>query len=146
MAELDRCFKLHLDLSSINNLEIFIKNIAKISDMTFDNKNNFFIWLKDDKYKKDLIKCLNKSGIKEYFCEPVMYESVGKDREFNFISAWFMDKYKAFLYRKAEKENQQQLKQMYENIQKAQAELDNINRDGDSLDDKQSILKEAQDV
>ena len=146
MAELDRCYKLYLNLSLIDNLDVFINGIAKISDIMFDSSNNIIVWLDDNKNKKDLINCLKKFKIKEYFCEPIVYESIGKDREFNFISAWFIDKYKAFIYRKLEEENQQQLRQMYDNIQRAQAELDNKNRDGDSLDDKQSFLKEAQDV
>lgn len=143
MAELNKCFKLHLDLSALDDLDVFVKGIAKVADLTFDGMNGVIVWLDDDKEKKDLIRSLKRAGIKEYFCEPIEYENIGKDREFNFISAWFMDKYRAYLYREAERKNQSQLREMYENIQRAQHELEIKNRDGDSLDDEQSKLKEA---
>ena len=143
MAELNKCFKLHLDLSALGDLDVFVKSVAKVADLTFDGMNGVIVWLDDDKEKKDLIRSLKKVGVREYFCEPIEYENIGKDREFNFISAWFMDKYRAYLYREAERKNQSQLREMYENIQRAQHELEIKNRDGDSLDDKQSKLKEA---
>ena len=146
MAELNKCFKIHLDLSALDDLDTFINSVAKVADLTFDETNGIVVWLDDDKDKKDLIRSFKKVGVKEYFCEPIQYENIGKDREFNFISAWFMDKYRAYVYREAERKNQTQLREMYENVQRAQAELDKINRDGDSLDDKQSNLKEAQNV
>ena len=144
MAELNKCFKVHLDLSRIDDLDVFVNSVAKVADLTFDEMNGVVVWLDDDKDKKDLIRSLKKVGIKEYFCEPIEYDDIGKNREFNFVSAWFMDKYRAYMYREVEKKNQSQLREMYENIQKAQKELEIKNRDGDSLDDKQSILKEAQ--
>lgn len=143
MAILNRCFKIHLDLSLVGDLDVFINNIAKIADLTLDN-SGVYVWLDDDKDKKDLTRCLKKSGLNEYFCEPIEYDSIGKDREFNFISAWFMDNYRAYANREAEKQNQSQLREMYDNIQRAQRDLENkINRGGNSLDDKQTNLKEA---
>lgn len=139
MAQINKCFKLHLGLSDIDNLDGFIKAIAKVADLIFDESGGLVVWLDDDREKKDLARVLRKTGVKEYFCEPIEYESIGKDREFNFISAWFMEKYRAYLYRDAEKKNQAQLAEMYENIQRAQAELDQINRDKNSLDDKNQI-------
>ena len=141
MAELNKCFKIHLNLSVVDDLNVFVQNIAKIADLTFDNQNNVFVWLDDDKNKKDLIRSLKKIGITEFFCEPIEYNSIGKDREFNFISAWFMDNYRAYTYREAEKQNQNQLRQMYKNIQRAKVELENKNRDKNSLDDKQSFFE-----
>ena len=143
MAELNKCFKLHLDLSALGDLDVFVNSVAKVADLAFDGMDGVFVWLDDDKEKKDLIHSLKKVGVKEYFCEPIQYEDIGKDREFNFISAWFMDNYRAYLYREIERKNQSQLREMYENIQRAQRKLENKNRDGDSLDDKQSNLKEA---
>ena len=143
MAELNKCFKIHLDLSALDDLDVFVNSVAKVADLTFDETDGVVVWLDDDKEKKDLIRSLKKVGVKEYFCEPIRYENIGKDREFNFISAWFMDKYRAYIYREAERKNQSQLREMYENIQRAQAELEIKNRDGDSLDDKHSNLKEA---
>lgn len=144
MAQLNKCFKLHLDMSQIRDLDAFINKVAKVADLTFDERDNIIVWLDDDKDKNDLVHSLKRSGIKEYFCEPIEYENIGKDREFNFLSAWFIDKYRAYIYREAEKQNQSQLREMYENIQRAQHELEIRNRDGNGLDDKQSNLKEAQ--
>jgi len=144
MANINKCFKIHLDLFSINNLDAFINDITKISDVMLDN-NDIIVWLNDDKDKTNLTRCLKKNKIKEYFCEQIEYETIGKDKDFNFISAWFMEKYRDYEIRKAEQENQDKLREMYDNIQRAQDLLRNINRDGDSLDDKQSNLKEAHD-
>ena len=85
MAKLNKCFKLHLDLSALGDLDVFVNSVAKVADLTFDEKDNVFVWLDDDKDKKDLIRSLKRVGVKEYFCEPIEYESIGKDREFNFL-------------------------------------------------------------
>ena len=124
MAEINKCFKLHFDLSSIDNFNAFLDTIIKISDFTFDNNGDIFIWLDDDKEKKDIISAFKKNKIKEYFCEPIYYETIGKDSDFNFISSWFVEKYTAYVHRCAEKENQDQLRKMYENIKLAQALLE----------------------
>lgn len=129
MAELDRCYRVHLDLSMCEDLAVLIDNVAKIGDLTFIGEK-LIVWLNDNKDKKDLIRTLKKAGIKEFFCESIDYSSIGKSENFDFLSSWFMDEYNSYLIRIAEKQNQEALEEMYNNIQRAQALLDNkINED-----------------
>ena len=66
MAELDRCYRVHLDLSMCEDLAVLIDNVAKIGDLTFIGEK-LIVWLNDNKDKKDLIRTLKKAGIKEFF-------------------------------------------------------------------------------
>lgn len=125
MAEI-KCYKIHTNLSRVRDLNILVEKASKISNLMFDGDGNFAVWLNDDKDKKDLVRVLKNVGITEYFCEPLTYESIGKDKSYNFLSAWFMENYNAFLIREAETQNQSKLREMYENIQQAQEQLENI--------------------
>ena len=129
MADI-KCYKVHTDLSLAKSLNALIEKVVKIGNLVFDEDGNIAVWLNDDRDKKDLIRVLKNNGITEYFCEPITYDSIGKDKAYNFLSAWFMENYNAFIIREAENQNQQQLREMYSNIQKAQAELDRIKETG----------------
>ena len=96
MAELDRCYRVHLDLSMCEDLAVLIDNVAKIGDLTFIGEK-LIVWLNDNKDKKDLIRTLKKAGIKEFFCESIDYSSIGKSENFDFLSSWFMDGYNSYL-------------------------------------------------
>lgn len=125
MAE-TQCYKIHADLSKAKGFDILIEKVIKIGNLVFDEDGCIAIWLNDDRDKKDLVRALKNGGITEYFCEPITYESIGKDRSYNFLSAWFMENYNAFVLRKFEAQNQSKLREMYDNVQRAQTEFDNI--------------------
>lgn len=148
MANIIKCYKVRADISQIKSLNTFVEKVIKIGNLVFDNDGNVAVWLNDDKDKKDLIRVLKSNGITEYFCEPITYESIGKDRAYNFLSAWFMENYNAFLVREAENRNQQQLCKMYNDVQRAQTELDIIIKTGVSKTSmtNQNFEKEARDV
>ena len=123
MEKINKCYKVHLDFSAIVDLDRVLNNMLKIGSVTIF-QNEIIIWLNDDKEKTNLIKCLKKSEIKEFYCEPIEYENIGKDNSFNYISTWFLDKYREYSLRKLEKEKQANLKEMYDSIQKASNALD----------------------
>lgn len=147
MADIIKCYKIRADFSEVENFSSFIDKVIKIGNIMFDKDNTIAVWLYDDCDKKDLIRTLKKNGISEFFCEPITYESIGKDKNYNFLSAWFMENYNAFVRRKAENQNQEQLREMYNNIQKAQAELnDKLTGVAKTSMTKQNFKKEARDV
>ena len=135
---INKCFNIHLDLADVLDLDVLINKIIKVGSITMAD-NNIVVWLYDDKNKDDLIKALKKAKIKDYFCEKIEYETIAKDKNFNFVSSWFMENYNAYLIREAEKKNQDALNAMYENIQRAEELLDNKIKQGQqSLEDKKN--------
>lgn len=133
---INKCFNIHFDLASVSNLSTFIEKIIDVGSVTITD-NSVVVWLNDDNTKEDLIKTLKKCKIKEYFCESIEYETIGKDDNYNFISAWFMENYNAYLIRLAELQNQDDLLDMYNNIQKANELLNHkIEQGQKSLEDK----------
>lgn len=133
---INKCFNIHLDLTDVLDLDVLINKIIGVGSIIMAD-NNIAVWLYDDKNKDDLIKSLKKAKIKDYFCEKIEYETIGKDKNFNFISSWFMENYNAYLIREAERKNQDALNAMYENIQRAEGLLDNKIKQGQqSLEDK----------
>lgn len=136
MANINKCYIIHLNLDDVPNLDLFIQKIVSIGTITFCD-DGVAIWLNDDIEKGDLIKCLKKLKISEFFCKQMEYGDINKEDAFNFISSWFMENYNAYLMREEEKRNKQELIQMYENIQKAQQLLDDKIKQGQkSLEDK----------
>ena len=123
MENINRCYRVHLDFSLIPNLNTVLNNIVKIGNVTII-QSDIVVWLDDDKEKVDLTKCLKKSGIKEFYCELIEYENIGKDNDFNYLSSWFLNNYREYSLRKLEKDKQENLREMYENIQKATEALD----------------------
>lgn len=135
---INKCFNIHLDLADVLDLDVLINKIIEVGSITMAD-NNIVVWLYDDKNKDDLIKVLKKAKIKDYFCEKIEYETIAKDKNFNFVSSWFMENYNAYLIRETEKKNQDALNAMYENIQKAEELLDNKIKQGQqSLEDKKN--------
>ena len=123
MEKINKCYKVHLDFSVITDLDKTLNNIVKIGNVTIF-QDDIVVWLNDDKDKAALTKCLKKSGIKEFYCELIEYENIGKDNNFNYLSSWFLSNYREYSLRKLEKEKQENLKEMYNNIQKATEALD----------------------
>ena len=135
---INKCFNIHLDLADVLDLDVLINKIIEVGSITMAD-NNIVVWLYDDKNKDDLIKALKKAKIKDYFFEKIEYETIAKDKNFNFVSSWFMENYNAYLIRGAEKKNQDALNAMYENIQRAEELLDNKIKQGQqSLEDKKN--------
>ena len=136
MANINKCYIIHLNLDDVPNLDLFIQKIVSMGIITFCD-DGVAIWLNDDVEKEDLTKCLKKLKISEFFCKQMEYGDINKEDTFNFISSWFMENYNAYLMREEEKRNKQELIQMYENIQKAQQLLDDKIKQGQkSLEDK----------
>lgn len=136
MANINKCYIIHLNLDDIPDLDVFVRKVIAVGSITFCDVG-VAVWLNDDKTKDDLVKCLKKIKINEFFCKPIEYENINKEDNFNFLSSWFMENYNSYLIREEEKQNQQELEQMYENIQKAQQLLDNKIKQGQkSLEDK----------
>lgn len=136
MANINKCFSIHLDLSNITDFDVLINKMIDVGSITITD-NSIVVWLYDDKNKDDLIKILKKIKIKEYFCEQIEYETIGKEGNYNFISSWFMENYNSYLIRQEEKQNQKALNVMYENIQKAEELLENKIKQGQkSLEDE----------
>lgn len=123
MEKINKCYRVHLDFSVISDLDKILNNIVKIGNVTIF-QDDIIVWLNDDKDKVALTKCLKKSGIKEFYCELIEYENIGKDNNFNYLSSWFLSNYREYSLRKLEKEKQENLKEMYNNIQKATEALD----------------------
>lgn len=132
MDKINKCYKIHLNISVIYNLNDLLAHICKIGNLTII-QDCIVVWLDDDKDKTHLNRCLKKCGITEFYCEPIEYENINKDGYFDYLSGWFLDNYKSFSMRKLEKEQQEALRTMYENVQKANASLDeaiaSINKD-----------------
>lgn len=136
MANINKCYIIHLNLDDIPDLDVFIKKVVTIGSVAFCDEG-IAIWLNDDNTKEDLIKCLKKTKVKEFFCKSIEYDNINKEDDFNFLSSWFMENYNSYLIRETEKQNQQELERMYENIQMAQQLLDNKIKQGQkSLEDK----------
>lgn len=136
MANINKCYIIHLNLDDIPDLDVFVKKVVAVGSITFCDVG-VAVWLNDEKTKDDLVKCLKKTKVNEFFCKQVEYENINKEDNFNFLSSWFMENYNAYLIREEEKKNQQELEQMYNNIQKAQQLLDNKIKQGQkSLEDK----------
>ena len=134
MEEINKCFRIHLDLSLIDDLDIVLKSLIPLGNLTIAD-NSILIWLDDTKEKKDLIKQLKKVSIRDFFCESIEYKNIGKEENYNYVSAWFLENYNNYMVKKIETARQEELKQMYENIDKAKA----------LLKQKQECLKDSDD-
>lgn len=136
MDKLNRCFRIHLDLSSIQNVDVFLSRLIEIGDLTIVD-NSILIWIGDGKEKKDLLKSLKKSGVNEFFCEAIEYNDINKNEDnYNYSTSWFIENYRKYSERWIEKEEQEILKQMYNNIEKAKEELARKQELSKNSDDK----------
>lgn len=118
--KLNRCYKIHLDLTSLEDLNGVLERLSKISNFTIID-NNIVVWLDDGAEKKDLLKRLKSAGVKEFFCEQIEYKDIGKEENYNYLSAWFLDNYRNYSLRRLEAEQQDTLNQMYNDIERAKA-------------------------
>ena len=102
MANINKCYIIHLILDDIPDLDVFIKKVVAVGSITFCDVG-VAVWLNDEKTKDDLVKCLKKTKVNEFFCKQVEYENIDKEDNFNFLSSWFMENYNAYLIREEEK-------------------------------------------
>ena len=72
MANINKCFSIHLDLSTIIGFDVLIDKIIDVGSITMTD-NSIIVWLNDDKTKDDLTKVLKKCKIKEFFCQQIEY-------------------------------------------------------------------------
>ena len=134
MEKINKCFRIHLDLSLIKDLDLILKNLIILGNLTILD-NSILIWLDNTKEKKDLLKQLKKSSITDFFCEPIEYDNIGKGENFNYTSAWFLENYNNYVVKQIEAQKQDELRQMYDNIEKAKT----------LLIQKQECLKDSDD-
>lgn len=134
VEKINRCFRIHLNLSNISDFNIFFDRLVSIGNVTIV-ENSVLIWLKDDVDKSALVKTLKKSKVLDFFCEPIEYENIGKEDNYNYMSAWFIDNYRNYTQRLVEKNNQETLREMYNNIERAKELLAN----------KQECVKDSDD-
>lgn len=108
-------YKIYLNLSNVNMGEL-CKALGEIGDVIFFN-NCFYIWTDGKADKNGILFALSEIGITEVYCEEIIDSKVSQETGFAF--AWLSEHFKQVALQRAEDEHQSELRQMLDNIQKA---------------------------
>ena len=117
MAEkIGKCYQLCLDINTISINTLFDK-LMPIAEVLLQG-DNIYVWLDFDHTKNNLTRRLNAAGVKEVYCRPVEYDDI-VDRK-DFLSAWYIEHYGDYQKKVLEMQEQDKLKEMLANLNKAQ--------------------------
>lgn len=115
MEKIEKCYKICLDIHSID-LNILFDTISKIGDIIFF-EGSPYVWLDYTIEKTSLMKKLKKLQISEFYCQDIEITDVQNTN--NFLSIWFLEHYSEYQKSVLETQEQDKLKEMLSNIEKA---------------------------
>lgn len=113
-----RCYIIHCDTNKLKQcLMNVLDGLEPVGECLIQHQT-FAIWLYPNKTVKDLQRKLKKSGITEFYCEEVPYSEHMMEKP-SFFGAWYVEHYRQEVEQIVEHDRQEELRQMYDNIQKA---------------------------
>lgn len=114
------CYQLHYETSLCKPSLIF-SEVEKIGTLIWDN-GKFFVFLRYNKSKSDLLKILKKVGISEVFCEEIFAENQTKQN--TFFEVWYKNVYESEFVDFINNEMTEKLNKISKNVKKANDLID----------------------
>lgn len=115
------CFKIIFDMDN-SDIGLLVNHLSEISDFLFFD-DSVYVWLKDGCDKKLLLSKIKKSKITNFYCTDIYLKQIlGKN---NILESFVAEHFTAWKIRQFEKEHQQELAQMIENIERASKLISN---------------------
>lgn len=108
-------YKIFLNLDAVD-MNVLCGVLKGVGSAMFSN-NCFYVWPDQPCEKSHIIELLNGVGVVEIYCEEITESSI--KRETGHAYAWLMEHYRKSVVEKFEQEHQDELRQMLDNIEKA---------------------------
>ena len=108
-------YKIFLNLDAVD-MNVLCGVLKEVGSAIFLN-NCFYVWPDQPCEKSYIIELLNSVGVVEIYCEEITESSI--KRETGFAYAWLMEHYRKNVVENFEQEHQDELRQMLDNIKKA---------------------------
>lgn len=115
-------YEVFLNFSDIDIGE-FYKNLSSVGEVIYTG-DRLLVWLDEGKTKKSLYSKIKKSGINDFFCKELVRPSDNK--VCSFVDTWICEKFNAEEIKKLERDRQDSLQKMNENLKRANELLEKV--------------------
>lgn len=113
--KIGKCYQLCFDIESVSLNTLFDK-LTPIAEVLLQN-NDVYVWLNYESTLNQLKRRLKSAGVTDVYCRPIEYESIEDHKDF--LSMWYIEHYGDYQKKVLEEQEQDKLKEMLANINKA---------------------------